>query len=360
MPSLGKDLALIRTHLGYSIEDIQKATKIPLYTLKDIEDNTIFTEQREINTYIRSFVRTYGRAIKVDEELLSTALDQEELGSYNHLLLKDYPEIRKKLGIEVEPESEPGDKTDFEDDNAEIDKEEKPQTPGKKFEFEKSKKPTPVKSSRASSTPDLRNINWAGIGYDNRKKRIQTPVWIISAGLIVILLIAAAILISQFGLFSSNELPQDESTPIEEPATGTNQDLSLDLTDQVPEDQTPAAELDDTLQLTLYAAYDRLNPVRVWSDLKPRIDPYWIDEGTAFTFEFQDTVYVRGSYSNMLLFLNGNRIDNFRSQYFNEDQNAVELTRSIFDTDPRWATSVPIELPDDAAEPDTVMPRPSY
>ncbi|CAN5246148.1 hypothetical protein BH23BAC3_BH23BAC3_01140 [soil metagenome] len=357
--SLGKDLALIRTHLGYSIEDIQKATKISIYTLQSIEDGTIFTEQNEINTYIRSFVRTYGRAIKVDEDLLSRALDQEELGNYNHLLLQDYPAIRKKKGIEIEPDFEPEDKTDSENDSAEVGDDEKEETPGTEFEFKESKKPRPVESSRASSTPDLRNINWAGIGFDSRKKRVQTPVWIISAGLIVILLVAAAILITQFGLFSSDELPR-EDTPTEESATGATQDLSLGLADQAPEDQTPVAELGDTLQLTLYAAYDRLNPVRVWSDLKPRIDPYWIDEGTAFNFEFQDTINIRGSYSDMLLFLNGNRIDNFRSQHFNDNQNAVELTRSVFDEDPRWATPVPLELPGDAADPDTVIPRPSY
>jgi len=358
MPSLGKDLSLIRTHLGYSIEDIQKATKIPIYTLQSIEDGTIFTEQREINTYIRSFVRTYGRAIKVDEDLLSRALDQEELGNYNHLLLHDYPSIRKKKGIEIEPEFEPEDKTDTENKTAKAGNNENKEKPGSEFEFKESKKPKPAESPRAS-TPDLRKINWAGIGYDSRKKRVQPPVWIISAGLIIILLVAAAILITQFGLFSSDELPREDS-PTQESATGSTQSLSLDLADRTPEDLAPVAELDETLQLTLYAAYDRLNPVRVWSDLKPRIDPYWIDEGTAFNYEFQDTIYIRGSYSDMLLFLNGNRIDNFHSQYFDENQNAVELTRSVFDDDPRWATPVPLELPDDAAEPDTVMPRPSY
>jgi hypothetical protein len=365
MPSIGNDLALIRAHQGYSIEDIQKATKIPIYTLQSIEDGTIFTEPSEINTYVRSFVRTYGRAVKLDDELLSQALDQEELGNYNHLLLKDYPEIREKEGIEPEPEPETDTADLFDaDDTTEgtepegtvEDKDAK--TPSFQFEPEKKTPPAPKQHPGASSKPDLRNINWAGIGPDRRNKKTQMPGWIISAGLIIILIVAFAIILTQFGLFESDEDNRDESMQTEQPAAGTNQDLSLGLSDQAPDEQV--AELEETLELTVYAAYSRLDPVRVWSDLKPRIDPYWMDEGTAYNFEFQDTIYVRGNYDNMLLFLNGNRIDNIRSQHFNEEENAVELTRSLFDTDPRWATPVPLELPGDADEPDTVMNRPSF
>jgi len=363
MPSIGKDLALIRAHQGYSIEDIQKATKIPLYTLKSIEDGTIFTEPSEINTYVRSFVRTYGRAIKLDEELLSQALDHEELGNYDHLLLRDYPKIREKEGIEVEnePETDPTDLFEPEDDKDGIKDDKESKTPSFPFEKEEKKTPpAPKKYSSVTSKPDLSNINWAGIGPDRRHKRTQIPVWIISAGLIIILLVAAAILITQFGFSESDETERDGSMQIEQPAIGTEQDLSLELSDEAPDEQLQIAELEEILHLTVYAAYSRLDPVRVWSDLKPRIDPYWMDQGTAFNFEFQDTIYIRGNYANMLLFLNGNRIDDFRSQNFNDEQNAVELTRSLFDTDPRWATPVPLEIPGDADEPDTIVNRPSY
>jgi hypothetical protein len=80
----------------------------------------------------------------------------------------------------------------------------------------------------------------------------------------------------------------------------------------------------------------------------------------AFKFEFSDSIRVAGSYSNMLLFLNGNRIDNFRGQHYNPEENAVELTRNIFDSNPRWATPVPFELPEGVAEPDSLIDRPSF
>lgn len=364
MPSIGNDLASIREHKGYTIEDIQKATKIPLSTLKSIEDGSIFMKSDEITTYIRSFVRTYARAMKLDDSKVLRALDQEELSNYNNLLLDDFPEIKKKKGIADTPTQ----KSKDEDDDSSEKKKKVKKSPSWTFEADKieeagsddvpaskDKSPTPAK-------PTVRSVDWAAMGGESRSRRAKPPVWLISAGFIVLLIITAAILISQFGLFTSDDVPPPaaDQPAIEEPATGADQNLALDLTEQTPAEEEPAAALTDTLYITVYAAFSQLDPVRVWSDLKPRIDPYWLDQGTAMNFEFQDTVRIRGSYSNMLLFLNGNRIDNFRNQYFNEEENSVELTRDIFDSDSRWATPVPFELPGDAAEPDTVLVRPSF
>jgi len=360
MPSLGQDLRSIREHLDFTVEDIQSATKLPLDTIRSIEDGTIFSESKEINTYIRSFVRTYGRALKIDNDLMTQALDQEELGNYTNLLLKNYPELREDEPESIEPEtdSEP-------DDSAASKKKKKKRSPSFTFAGNDDKSSSKSRSSKSSSQPnkpDVRSIDWAGLGQRYKKKRSQPPVWIISAGLLIIIIIAAAVIISQFGFFSS-----DDNVPVEPPVADVqepsqNQDLTLDLSDDVPQDEAvqPEVALSDTLYLTVYAASGRLDPVRVWSDLKPRIDPYWLDQGVAYNFEFSDSIRVAGSYSNMLLFLNGNRIENFRGQYFNPEESAVELTRSIFDSDPRWATPAPFELPEGVAEPDTVMNRPSF
>lgn len=360
MPSLGSDLKTIREHLGYTIEDVQKATKLPIQTLESIENGSIFHDSTEINTYIRSFVRTYGRALKLNEELLTRALDQEELGNYTHLLFEQFPELR-----EEEP---PAPEESTEEEEAEEKPKKKRKSPtftfaGDESDTKPEKKPAKKqrkKSSSSAPAPGVRSIDWAGVGKGYKKQRTQPPVWMISAGLIVILLIAAAVLISQFDLFGSEEeLPVDVPTEnLEEPNTGQN--LSLDLSDEQPEEPEPEAVLSDTLFLTVYAAEGQLDPVRVWSDLKPRIDPYWIDQGVAFNFEFTDSIRVSGNYSNMLLFLNGNRIEDFRQQFFNTEESAVELTRSIFDSDPTWATPIPFDLPEAVAEPDTVIRRPSF
>ena len=365
MLSLGRDLQKIRKHLGYTVEDIQNATKLPLDTIRSIEDGSIFSDSKEITTYIRSFVRTYARALKIDSELMAQALDQEELGNYTNLLLTAFPELMDEEPEKQAPEEE--EKTEEKSSS----KKKKNRSPSFKFAGDEddsstsSRKMSAPSASRARSNtkePDVHSINWAGLGQDFKKNRTQPPVWIISAGILIIVIIAAAIIISQFGLFSSQDDMQVEPPVADVQEPSQNQDLTLDLSDDVTGEALQQSDiaLSDTLYLTVYAATGRLDPVRVWSDLKPRIDPYWLDQGVAYNFEFSDSIRVAGSYSNMLLFLNGNRIDNFRGQYYNPEESAVELTRSIFDSEPRWATPVPFELPDGIPEPDTLMNRPSF
>lgn len=377
MSSIGNDLAAIRKHKGYSIQDVHEATRIPIHTIQTIEDGTIFTDSNEITTYVRSFVRTYGRAIKLSDSLLTEALDQEEVGEYDHKLLDPFPELSEKAEDEKSTSS-------YKDEEKESTNEKpagktkgwrksRKKSKAPSFTFEEEKASSGSSKSAKSEKPgsaDVRNIDWSKIGSGGRKSRRSTPpVWLLSTILVIILIISGYIIISQFGLFSDNGLfKQDEqnlpeSEEMEEPVGMGNQDLPIELSDQSPgetsgEELNPA--LEDTLFLTVYAAYERLDPVRVWSDLKRRIDPYWIEQGTALNFEFQDTIRVSGNYSNMLLFFNGNRIESFRSLYYNDQENAVELTRTQFTGNPQWATPVPFDLPDNVAEPDTVRRRPSF
>jgi len=345
MPSVGKDLAAIRMHLGFSINDIQQSTRIPLDTLKSIESGAIFDSKDEIKTYIRSFVRSYGRAMKLDDEVVVKALDQQESGNYNHLLLKSFPDISE---------------------------EEIPSTPPPKIETKKEEKPEsaaselkPKKGSEDQDAvpepPGVRSVNWAAMGKQFRPVKKQTPVWLIGTIIILIILLASVYGVYRMDLFSSQEIDiaPDQQTELPSQTEQTGNDLSLDLT-QEPPARTDAVELDDLLFITVYAAFDKLEPVRVWSDEKPREDPYWMDQGIAYNFEFRDSIRIRGQYSRMLLFFNGHEVQDFRNNYFNSEENAVELTRSIFEDDPKWATPIQLELPGNASPPDSIMNRPQF
>lgn len=396
MPSLGKDLETIRKHLGLTIQDVQNATKLPLNTLKSIENDDIFEQQEENITYVRSFIRTYARNLKLDEELVTRALDQEEIGNYNHLLLSAFPELSKEVESGKKPRSDAKDTAPGSEDTASkkpaepekprnrprfvADFPDEPETPEKP---ETTPSPGPVKGAGTDTDKDtvsgskepvkpeitppaqtLRQTNWADMGKKFSGAERKPPVWVIGAAVVIIAVLAGIFLLSRTGLFTS-DTPSTGETSEAETGEGvqSNQDpeeLVLDLTDeqqQTGQNETPV--LQDTLYLTVYAANERLDPVRVWSDLKPRIDPYWFEQGTALNFEFRDTIRIRGQYARMLLFMNGHLIENFRQQYFNDEQNAVEITRSIF-TDPEWAVEVPIEVPANVAPPDSVAFRPTF
>lgn len=373
MPSLGNDLVKIRTHLGYTIEDIQNATKIPLHTLQSIEDNSIFSQTDEIQTYVRSFVRTYGRALKLDDELVVQALDQEEIGSYSHLLLTVFPELAAEISDSEKPETEseespeePEGLSDKEKSEAETEEDTGPRFTPDFDNIEPEPEPKTIKQTRApNQDPGLRDVNWADMGRKMSADRPTIPVWVIGGAVILIVVIASFWFFSQTEMFSSEDVADGDVPTATEttPSTVNGGELNLDLQqngEEATEEPEQPAALEETLYLTVYAATGNLDPVRVWSDLKPRMDPYWMDQGVAFNFEFRDTIRVRGPYSQILLFLNGHSIDNFRQDYFNSEENAVELTRGMFEEEARWANTVPFELPPDVSEPDSIANRPAF
>jgi hypothetical protein len=400
MPSLGKDLETIRKHLGLTIQDVQNATKLPLNTLKSIENDDIFEQQEENITYVRSFIRTYAKNLKLDDELVTRALDQEEIGNYNHLLLNAYPELKREAesaekkipgSLEEKPdeeESKPDEAAesekpqkrprfiaDFPDESSAADKpdlsagtqeEIAPARTGS--DAEKAKTGSASGSVQSKGTEETeaaanrQQVNWADMGKKFSGSERKPPIWVIGAVVIILAVLVGVYLIFQAGIFSSENDGTEEpvsAQTTEEPESGS-EELVLDLNEESESaEPTPPPALQDTLYLTVYAANERLDPVRVWSDLKPRIDPYWIEQGTALNFEFSDTIRIRGQYARMLLFLNGHLIENFRQEYFNTDENAVELDRSLFQ-DPEWAVEIPLEIPSNVAPPDSVAFRPTF
>lgn len=392
MPAIGKDLSKIRSHLGLSIQDIQHHTKIPVSTLQSIENGTIFNHPEENQTYIRSFVRSYGRALKIDDDIMINALDQHETGNYNHLLLKKFPELnperREHRGFQddqpqdphseqhsdIEP-SEGADTPEHHEQPSAEKKEESVESAPQQEQKPEAPNKSPAKEQKGpvktGAEPSVQSVDWANVGRKFSEEQKHTPVWIV--GLIIILIIAAVVgyFLYENGFFDLSELtPQDREqiTSDEEIAQSS---ISLDLEDSLsetdtgsqavsPPEEEPPVQLDEVLELTVYAAYDGLGPVRVWSDIKPRMDPYWLEQGTAMQFEFQDTVRVRGSYSDLLLFKDGNLIENAAQQFLQQEENYLQLTRDFFLTDEKWATAVDYELPEGVPPPDSLISRPTF
>lgn len=422
MPSIGKDLVKIRKHLGLTLQDIQFATKLPQHTLEKIEDDTIFVDAEEGPIYTRNFVRSYGRVLKIDDDTLIEALDQREAGKYSNLLLRQYPALSEELpehdksGSEAETtetESESAAETEKESDNISAEDEKKtgesdlkdqkendsddafdesaPETTGKKKESVKTSEKKDAstqetsKKQAAASEPvsvnkkskkkggaaekSTKEVDWAGVGQKISQEKKQAPVWLIGLIILLIILGAAGYFIVQSGLLSGESSTQEEiTTPPEDPGSSS---LSIELdepepqprqeiTGETPVTPQPVVALDDTLTIVVYAAFGNVDPVRVWSDTKPRFDPYWIEEGNAMIFDFEDTVQIRGPYDNMLLFFNGHLIENAVQNFFNEGENYVELNRSDFTSDSKWSENTDLQVPEGVEPPEDTRSRPTF
>ena len=80
--SLGKDFAVLRNNLGFTLDEVQSKIKIPKSVLESIEDNSIFEDHNFNKIYIRSFVRSYGKFLGLSEELIVQALNLFEANLY--------------------------------------------------------------------------------------------------------------------------------------------------------------------------------------------------------------------------------------------------------------------------------------
>lgn len=366
MPSIGKDLAKIRTSLGLTLQDIQATIKIPMATLEKIENGTIFEDLEFGETYFRSFIRSYGRALKIDSDVMINGLNQQETGNYNQLLWNHYESGQQSTSFKNFTFD---DKEPTEGDAVELNQKE-PTSPSDKQESKDEiatdvtshteiQEPKTPKEIQLPPTPGG-NVNWADMGLKFTETKKATPVWLFVTLILIVVTFVIGYLVYSNDLLNFSEASVSDT---EINALRSDNHSLLDLNE--PADRSDIEPisgegLDEVLYITVYAAFERLEPVRIWSDIKPRMDPYWIEKGVAMNFDFRDTVRIRGQYENMLFFKNGNAIANVLEVNFNQQENYIEFTRDYFSSDPKWISSQPFQLPEEVAYPDTVMLRPTF
>lgn len=380
MPSLGNDLAAIREEKGISIEQIHNATKIPVHILNAIEDDSIFSELDQNATYIRSYIRSYAKQLDIDEERIIRALDQVEIGTYSGLLQEDYEGPLPKFQSRHQDTGE-----DDEDEKPEQKKEAKDSRQPKKEEPEaeadeivrpqqtrpatgppKPRAPEASRQQPSSEKPTIQSVDWVDMGKRFKPLKSQTPMRI---GIAVI-----AILIASAGIIyylSRNSEPSATSTKEEAAATTTEaiqaDSLQINLANPQEADDSvqglqnqPLESLSDTLGLVIYAAYEKLEPVRVYTDLMGSLNPYWIELGEGVRFQFVNTIRIRGPYGRMELLLNGHLIENFQERFLNPESGLVEIDREVFEGDSKWLQPPPDSLGLSVPDPRVINDQPVF
>lgn len=396
--SLGKDLATIRKSQHLTLEDIQNAIKIPVHTLQSIEDDSIFDKTDESRAYIRSFVRSYARYLKIDDQDIINALDAEEEGNYRGQLLagndeaSDYdagPEIEDDLDpARFNASYTPGNDSGRQDAADSTDAEQEDDDEAASGNTETGPVSTPSTSATTStgtrktgSSTDAKskssgpagNIDWADMGKRFNPGSSDNRAWLI----IVLIVLVASVgvggyvysdeIVSLFSSSENNELAENEENeqnPLPAPADSViNEDTqamaAADSGTVNPEESLQNPVLGDTLTVAVYAAYGILDPVRVTSDFNWRTNPFWMEQGDAYNFDFRDSLLVRGQYSDLILLFNGHVIENPRQNHFSEEYNSILITRSVLNQ-PGYLAEPPATFPLDIAPPDTIVYRISF
>lgn len=365
MPSLGNDLASIRKEQNLSIDDIHRLTKIPLETLHSIEDDSIFDNLGANKTYIRSYVRTYARTLNIDDDLIVRALNQIEQRGYQGILRDSDSDTRT---FRYDDDTDHPNLEDDELDEPSTGAEEEststgPVPPSAKYPPQKS--PTVSPDEPKTEPPSVHSVDWADMGKKINTLPSQTRLW---GGLIILLLLVGAIFLIVWFQYDNDPEPVTEETTQEtEPPqeSAASDSLQLDLSESSGQSQQESeteasSSLPDTLQLGIYAAFDVLEPVRVQADIMDTLSPYWIEQGTVFEFEFVDNIQIRGQYEDMVILLNGHVVEDFQSDFLNDDTGVLEINREAFEDDSTYLQPPPDSLGDDIPEPENIQNQPTY
>ncbi|MDC3296421.1 helix-turn-helix domain-containing protein [Balneolaceae bacterium] len=503
--ALGKDLAEIREELGVDTDEIQGLTKLSYEIIAEIESDAIFNSEIYNDAYIRNFVRSYARGLKIKEAVILRALDAMEKGSYDHGIFKDAgapnptdpfgrEERKRNLEEESAPKKAPirtelnydaktkvdatnkalaeaeakeildqsnsdnkqtkeANKVDSEEvghseqpprtnseskttkksavestkeaahttDGEEINATEEPETKvdsnNHSEDLSREAKETPIPEKKpsgkppTSSTKTADKVNWAQMGkrfnaQQESKSNVVliTILAVITVSLLVFGFLYRSTISSWFAGFS--EAPSENTTEVTDPnsdnviiadsLSGNNlsgnsarssQDSEITGTTNRDEQQSPnskanesetsqreaavelaqaetapldsialrnLAQFPDTLQIVIYAAYDKLNPVRVGSDLRESVFPLWMEQGEAYYFDFNEEITIRGQFSRMLILFNNTVIEAPLERFSGVQENTVRLTRERLAA-AEFEAKPDLILPDGVSEPDSIV-----
>ncbi len=327
MASLGSDLAALRKERGLSLDDVQQITKLSPAVLQSIEDNSIFDQINTNTTYVRSYVRNYAKAIKVDDAEILKALDKAEAGEY-----------RGGLGKSTEESEEA----------ARQSKEEGNRGEGMVHDHspEYSMYKPAAKSNMAEETASLgksSSVDWTKVNSKSNKtsssfflSRSNGWLWI----LLLILLVAAGVLVYKYfnDSLGHNEVKATPTAQREAviPADTLQQMLLPQKNSAQP--VFTAQPLPDTLTVAVIAAAGKLEPVRVYTDIAGIRRPYWIEFRDTMRFNFVDEFRVRavGQFDRMKLVFYGHEIENYYERFYDSEAEMVVLSRSIIEDHPEW------------------------
>lgn len=378
MSQLHEDLVSIRKSKQITVEDIFDKTRMAVDSIELIENGSLFNSNKN-RTYIRSFVRSYAKALGIEEKDIVHALDLQEIGSYAGFLkevylLKETHATDKQISKSTDGNavSEKPDKPiekEKEDSKTEV-----IQESIFKFDEPPTKKIVPKPFVAEDPTPEpselkpLKTVAFRDqtnerkkVDWSETNKKINSPSDkkspIIALSLILMLLIVAGGGAYYFiFMYEPDEDITINAPNISEPEPRII--LPSDTLDApVAPDRTlsPVTALPDTLEVYVFAAYGNLEPFRVRSDTFENRRPYWVPRGQAMRILFIDEISLFNHRDRMLILYNDRVINVFAEE--NPAEQSVTIRREQFINDSSLE-SFTTSFPAGVSRPTRILERP--
>jgi len=349
MPSIGKDLAALRNKKGLSLDELKQSTRLPVHILQSIEDDSIFERMGSNTTYVRSYVRSYAKAVGIKEAKIVHALNRVETNSYDGSLGVSTASSSESTIVDDPPN--PDDAPQKSEADASAIKGDMRHDHSPEYHPQKSSEPefsSQPKSRKSASKSAVSSLNWADVGRKTKpgQSKSRNIQWLLIFLLIVAILAGIYFI---YNYYQSEGLPPDpvqnnsEAVQPSAPSDSLRRELIDQETEPTAVDNTSPIEngsLADTLSIEIYAANGKLEPVRIFTDILKQQNPYWIPQGDTMVFPFVNTVRIRAvnQYNRLQILFNDQPIQNYYERFYNTESGIVEIDRSLFEDDPRWRT----------------------
>ena len=370
--------ALIRTELNYDAKTKIEATK---KTLTNSETKEVIDLPTTSN--------------KATEPLSST--DSKKINPSDNPQTSESTTEKSKIAASLSNQEKPSPTDKAESDIDSSDYSENLSNNPKKHPKTKNQRSV---NRTASPTESSDNVNWAQMGKQFSKQQDSkssvvfiTVLAVITVSLLLFGFLYRSSISSWFtDFFDSNSVITEEITNlnsgsnitadsleggnlIDNPdnSINSNQNSEISETSTIDENQNTSAiltteetalldsttlqnlaEFPDTLQIVVYAAYDKLEPVRIGSDLRESVYPIWIEQGEAYYFDFNQEITIRGQLRRMLILFNNNVIEAPLERFAGVQANTVRLTR-IRLAAAEFEEKQELVLPNGVSEPDTII-----
>jgi len=372
MALLHEDLLQIRNKATLSAAEIHANTRIPISTITEIEKGLIFDNPEHQSTYIRSFVRSYAKAIGIKDDDIIAALDAQENKRYKGQLAIKYLGLSPtEAGFDEISDSSELQALQHDGPGASIVKPGPTSTIG----GEEYSRPDPSRDYNKVTPPppEITNVDWAGLG--TRFTGFSGGPALLGGIILIIIVLAGGI---YYFTQSGSEDPQSTTTTaqgssVETSASETESETESEASSEVMEIQPvpvpeavaespsvslPGITLPDTLFVVVHAALDKLEPVRILSDINNTTFPYWIENSQAMRFDFVNQIAIRGQLSRMAIYINGHYVDDFLD--YDIGDRTIRITRQMVREHPTWFTQPPAPLPPSVSPPTVIRERPVF
>lgn len=370
MASLHTDLQEIREKSGQSVVDINSKTRTPVSVIQEIEKGVFFEKGDKQKTYIRSFVRTYAKAIGIKDEDIIRALDAQEAGSYSGGLRKKY------LPETIKGDLEDPDAPVFETTSNDVAKDDEDTGlvrpgPTSTIGYDEFSRPDPSRQHNRVTPPPpkLDAVDWAK--FNEGLSAFNAPIlkYLIIALVIVILGVGGYYgftMLGDFDFGGSEEVsvadamqttPESEIDILPDSSVVMNSDSLAVIPPEIPT-SIEAITLPDTLYLVVYAQNGKLEPIRITSDVNNTRSPYWIEQNEAMRFDFFNQIRIEGALDRAAFMINGNLVIDIDSLIQNNA--SIEVTRDFLSRRPYLFDNSQPELPEGFTQPSVIRDRPVF